>query len=175
MVYGPCTMKVIVDLCTGSGNLALALKATFPDATVYATDTSPDALAVARSNADKNDADILVLEGDLFSPLPVAVRGSIDLLVANPPYLAEVELEQVPADVRMEPHAALVSGPRGDEIVLAIAAQLEGWLSSEGLFALEVSEFHASSIVKRFQHLDAVAVADLTGRDRFVMSRALVD
>ena len=167
--------SIIVDLCTGSGNLAIALKRTFPDATVYATDLSPEAAAVARSNADKNDADILVLEGDLFSPLPVAVRGSIDLLVANPPYLAEVELEQVPADVRMEPHAALVSGPRGDEIVLAIAAQLEGWLSSEGLFALEVSEFHASSILKRFQHLDAVAVADLTGRDRFVMSRALVD
>jgi release factor glutamine methyltransferase len=167
--------SIIVDLCTGSGNLAIALKRTFPDAAVYATDLSSDAAAVARLNAGRNGANVLVFEGDLFSPLPAELRGSIDLLVANPPYLAEVELEQVPADVRMEPHQALVAGTRGDEIVSAIADQLERWLSSDGLFAVEVSEFHATSVLEKFQHLDAVTVADLTGRDRFVMSRALVD
>jgi release factor glutamine methyltransferase len=167
--------EVIVDLCTGSGNLAIALKRTHPDAEVYATDLSPDAAAVARLNAERNDADIGVLVGNLFDPLPRDLQGSVDLLVANPPYLADVELAQVPADVRMEPHMALVSGPRGDESVTAIAEQLERWLSPSGRFAVEVSEFHAANVLSRFAHLDAMLVADLTGRDRFVMSRALVD
>lgn len=167
--------EVVVDLCTGSGNLAIALKRTHRDAAVYATDLSPDAVAVASMNADRNDADVLVFEGDLFAPLPHDLQGTVDLIVANPPYLAAVELDQVPADVRSEPHMALVSGPRGDETVVAIAEQMGTWLSPSGRFAVEVSEFHAGGVLAHFAHLDAVLVPDLTGRPRFVMSRTLVE
>jgi len=105
--------RVIVDLCTGSGNLALALAATFPDADVYAVDLSPDAVEVARSNTERNNLTIEFLYGDLFEPLPEVIKGSVDVLVCNPPYLAANELAKVPSDVLREPVLALVSGPRG--------------------------------------------------------------
>ncbi len=171
-VTGP---SIVVDLCTGSGNLAVALGKTFPHADIYATDLSPDAAEVARANVERNNARVTVLEGDLFDPVPDDLRGSVDLVVANPPYLADVEFDRVPADVKMEPRMALVAGPRGDEVVTSIARQLEDWLAPNGQFAVEVSEFHAAKVIGDFAHLDAVMVPDLAGRDRFVMSRTLVE
>jgi len=165
MVSSP---KMIVDLCTGSGNLALACKATFPDASVYATDLSADAIAVATSNAHSNGLDVNILTGDLFEPLPSTLRSKVDVLVANPPYLADDELSGVPPDVRREPTMALVSGPQGDEIVYRIAEGLGAWLRPGGLFAIEVSEFHAHRVVGFFAQHDARVVQDLTGRDRYV-------
>lgn len=167
--------QVIVDLCTGSGNLAIALKRAFPEAEVYGTDLSADALVVAHDNAERNGVDVRLLEGDLFAPLPDELRGSVDLLVANPPYLADMELGQVPSDVLQEPHMALVSGPGGDEIVSAIAADIGEWLSPTGQFAIEVSEFHASKVAGRFSGFGAKVVEDLSGRERFVMSVSLVE
>ncbi len=81
--------KVIIDLCTGSGNLAIALKATFPNAIVYATDLSSDAVDVARANARRAGLDVSVFHGDLFEPLPDHLAGRVDLIVSNPPYIAE--------------------------------------------------------------------------------------
>lgn len=167
--------KVIVDLCTGSGNLAIALKRTYPDAAVYATDVSQAALNVAIDNAKRNGTPIDFCRGDLFEPLPTDVKGEVDLLVSNPPYLAEIELEQVPQDVRNEPSMALVAGQRGDEVVTRIAKEVADWLAPGGRFAIEVSEFHASAMAKHFAHLDAQVVNDLTGRERFVMSSSLVE
>jgi release factor glutamine methyltransferase len=167
--------SVIVDLCTGSGNLALALKATFPDAEVYATDLSNDAVAVARLNARKNDLEVTVLDGDLFEPLPDRLRGAVDLLVANPPYLAESEVVDLPRDVLMEPRNALVAGPEGDELVERIGSEAAMWLSLGGTVACEVSEFHAQSVVNYFHDIEASVVKDLTGRDRFVVGVRVVE
>ncbi len=88
--------RVIVDLCTGSGNLAIALKATFPNAAVYAVDLSSDAVDVARANARRAGLDVTVLNGDLFAPLPGHLAGRVDLVVSNPPYIAEHEFERSP-------------------------------------------------------------------------------
>lgn len=159
---------VIVDLCTGSGNLALALAATFPDAVVYAVDVSPDAVAVARSNAERNDLEIEVLIGDLFDPLPEAIVGSVDVLISNPPYLAAHELANVALDVLQEPELALVSGPHGDEILAAIAAEASAWLSPRGILACEISEFDGSGIAQLFEGYDPSIGLDLTGRQRYV-------
>ena len=160
--------SVIVDLCTGSGNLALALAATFPDADVYAVDLSPDAVAVARSNADRNELAVEFLIGDLFEPLPAAIKGSVDLLVSNPPYLAEHELADVPLDVLHEPEMGLVSGPDGDEVLAAIAAEASEWLSPDGILACEISEFHGDRITHLFERYSPSIGVDLTGRERYV-------
>lgn len=165
MVENP---HVIVDLCTGSGNLALALAATFPSAEVFAADISRDAAEVARANAKRNNLSIEVLIGDLFEPLPETIKGSVDVLVANPPYLAEHELAGVPLDVLREPEMALVSGPRGDETLSAIAAEASEWLSPNGVIACEISEFNVDRTVDLFERYDPTIGLDLAGRERYV-------
>lgn len=161
--------SVIVDLCTGSGNLALALAATFPVADVYAVDLSEEAAAVARENAMHTDFSIHVLTGDLFDPLPDRIRGSVDLLVSNPPYLAASELAGLPFDVLAEPETALVSGPEGDEVLAAIAAGAGEWLSPGAVLACEISEFHGDRIMQLFDRYDPTILLDLTGRERYVL------
>ncbi len=160
---------VIVDLCTGSGNLALALAAVHPNADVFAVDLSPDAADVARKNARTNELNVSVLVGDLFDPLPESLRGRVDLLVANPPYLAARELADLPADVLAEPGMALVAGPLGDEVLERIAKQAGDWLAPGGLIACEISEFHGDRIAALFQDYDAEIRRDLNGRDRYVI------
>ena len=167
--------SVIVDLCTGSGNLALAFKATFPDADVYATDLSDEAIALAIINAGRNDLDVTFLRGDLFEPLPTELKGTVDLLIANPPYLATSEMADLPHDVLREPASALVAGPVGDEIVERIGVEASRWLAQGGTVACEVSEFHARTVIDNFRDVEATIVKDLTGRDRFVIGVRSVD
>ncbi len=160
---------VIVDLCCGSGNLALALAATFPLARVFAIDISSDAAEVTALNATRNELDIEVLVGDLFDPLPESVAGSVDLLIANPPYLAQHELQSLPVDVQCEPTLALRGGIRGDEIVARIAAGARRWLAPDGLVFCEVSEFDTDRYAAHFSDLGGVVHTDLSGKPRFVV------
>ena len=162
--------KVIVDLCTGSGNLAIALKATFPNAIVYATDLSSDAVDLARQNARRAGLDVTVLHGDLFEPLPNHLTGRVDLIVSNPPYIAEHELSDLPVDVRdHEPVTALIAGPVGDEILKRVANSASEWLSPVGVIACEISEFHGDAVAEHFSALDGEIRIDLSGKDRFVI------
>jgi release factor glutamine methyltransferase len=164
---------VIVDLCTGSGNLALALKHTFPDAAVYATDRSEEAAALARENARAASLDVTVLEGNLFDPLPEHLRGRVDLIVANPPYLAASELAGLQPEVRdHEPTIALVAGPDGDEVLSAIAAEAADWLAPGGVIVCEISEFHGPQTAGHFAGLGGEIHHDLAGKDRFVVGGA---
>ena len=167
--------SVIVDLCTGSGNLALAFKATFPDADVYATDLSDEAISLATVNARRNDLDVTFVCGDLFDPLPLELKGKVDLLIANPPYLATSEIADLPQDVLREPRGALVAGPVGDEVVERIGVEGSSWLSQAGTLACEVSEFHAQTVIDHFRGIEAAVVQDQTGRNRFVVGVRSVD
>ncbi len=161
--------SVIVDLCTGSGNLALALASVHPDASVYAVDLSGDAAAVALENARRNGLDVVVLTGDLYEPLPEHLLGSVDLLVANPPYLAADEVANLPPDVLAEPRGALVAGERGDEVLERIAADVHRWLQPGGVVICEISEYAVERSLAHFENLDAVVEKDLTGTERFVV------
>ena len=164
---------VIVDLCTGSGNLAIALKATFPSATVFAVDLSEDAVDVARANARAAGLDVTVFHGDLFEPLPANLSGKVDLVISNPPYVAEHELDDLPADVREnEPIAALIAGPVGDEVLARIAAEASEWLSPDGIIACEISEFLGPVIAEHFAPLAGEIRIDLSGKERFVIGVA---
>ena len=165
--------SVIVDLCTGSGNLAIALKAAFPSATVYAVDLSEDAVDVARANARTAGLDVTVCHGDLFEPLPANIAGRVDLVVSNPPYIAEHELNDLPPDVRdHEPVAALVAGPVGDEVLARIATAAPEWLAPGGIIACEVSEFHGQVVAGHFSALGGEIRIDLSGKERFVIGAA---
>lgn len=167
--------SVIVDLCTGSGNLAVALAASFPDAQVFATDIAPAAAEAARENARLNGVAVTVLDGDLFGPLPADIRGRVDLVVANPPYLSEDELADVPGDVSREPKLALVGGEAGPEIVERIANDVATWLKPAGVVLCEISEFDAQQTLGLFDLLAAELRTDMFGKDRFVVAHARVE
>ena len=113
--------------------------------------------------------------GDLYAPLPSDLRGRVDLLVANPPYLAEREYDTVPSDVKCEPRSALVAGPIGDEVLTRIAAQAADWLRPGGVVVCEIGEFHGARIEEAFSSLDGRLVQDLAGKDRFVVGRRRVE
>lgn len=162
--------EVIVDLCTGSGALALALKNEFPGAAVFATDISAEAIEVATANQMKTGLNVYLAEGDLFDPLPAALLGSVDLIVANPPYVAEVDFVDLPRDVQQEPKVALISGPSGLEVIQAIGAGVAEWLRPGGVIVCEIGESQGISASSSFADLPAVVRKDLAGRDRYVVA-----
>jgi len=167
---GPGT--VIVDLGTGSGALALALKHAFPRARVYGVDVSEDALALARENAELTGLDVTFLHGDLFDPLPSELRGRVDLVVSNPPYVAEAEVDALPPDVRdHEPRVALVSGPTGTEILERIADEAFWWVGIGGWVICEIGETQGEAIDPIFGMYDREVRPDLAGRDRILVAR----
>ena len=164
---------VIVDLCTGSGAMALALKSVFPEARVFATDISEDALSLAKENAARLGLDIEFFHGDLFDALPKSISGRIDLLVSNPPYIEEGEWDELPPDVRdHEPRQALVSGPEGTEILERIADDIYRWLGVGGWVLCEIGETQGRRADELFgQWLDTEVRPDLTDRDRILVGR----
>jgi release factor glutamine methyltransferase len=162
--------EVIVDLCTGSGALALALKKEFPAAAVFATDISSDAIEVATANQMKTGLHVYLAEGNLFDPLPAALLGTVDLMVANPPYVAEVDFADLPRDVQKEPRVALVSGPSGLERIQEIGASAAIWLRPGGVLICEIGENQGVSAPSSFVDLPAVVRQDLTGKDRYVVA-----
>jgi ribosomal protein L3 glutamine methyltransferase len=127
----------ILDLCTGSGCLAILAALRFPETTIDATDISPDALEVARANiADYGlEHRITLHEGDLFDPLP---GGSYDLILANPPYVAEEEVAAFPPEYAQEPRLAHVGGEDGMDIVRRILEEAPAFLTPSGGLLCEV-------------------------------------
>lgn len=158
----------VVEVCTGSGAVAAALADERPDLTVVATDVDPRAVAVARRNAPSVD----VRCGDLLDPVDPGWRGAVDVLVANPPYLAEHEIADLPPEVAdHDPRAALVAGPTGAEISDRLLALARDWLAPGGTLLLEVDERRAAQCADRAAAAglcDATCVVDLANRPRFV-------
>jgi release factor glutamine methyltransferase len=126
----------IVDVGTGSGAIAVAVAKQRPDATVFASDVSPDALAVARGNAERNAAAITFLEGDLEAPLKE--HAPFDLITANLPYVAAGDIAGLAPEVRAEPLLALDGGPDGLELVRRLVAAAAALLAPGGALVLEI-------------------------------------
>jgi release factor glutamine methyltransferase len=141
----------VADLGTGSGALALALAAELPQAEVWATDVSPDALAVARANlaaiAPSAASRIHFAEGMWYEALPARLKGRLHVIVSNPPYVTEAELAGLPAEVRdHEPTGALVAGPTGRESLEHLVAGGLGWLQPGGSLVLELAPDQAGPL-----------------------------
>lgn len=161
---------VLVDMCTGSGCLGIALAATFPGTELHMTDISRDALDVASANARRNGVPTKLWRGDGFAALPDELRGRVDCFVANPPYVADAEFDGLESQVRdHEPPLALLGGPDGLGVVRPIAADLATWLRPGGAFAIEIGHGQAEAAGALFADLGGTVVADLNGRERFVV------
>ena len=162
---------VVVDVGTGSGAIALAVTDERPDARVFAVDSSSAAVALARENAAALGLSVEVLLGDLLAPLPASLRGVVDVVVSNPPYVRPDEVASLPAEVLADPETALVGGV---ELVDRLSAEAMTWLRPGGTLALEIGETQGDEVsraVSAAGAIDARVVTDLTGRDRFVVAR----
>lgn len=131
------SIQYILDLCTGSGCIAISTAMVFPDAVVDAVDISPDALEVAKINVERFglEESVHLIESNLFS----ALKGKrYDIIVSNPPYAGQAEYGTLPLEYSHEPFQALVSGEDGLDIVRQILAQAEHYLTPKGILIVEV-------------------------------------
>src|SRR5512138_1387378 len=138
----------LLDLCTGSGAIAISLGLARPGAQVTATDLSEDALAVARENASRlGAAGVTFLAGDLYAPLaPPTPETRFDVIVSNPPYVPRGELDTLSPEVRREPRLALDGGDDGLAISRRIAAEAPAHLRPGGALVLEMHESHLDAL-----------------------------
>lgn len=168
---------VLVDLGTGSGAIALSLAVEVPSGEVWATDRSAGALAVARANLAGSGTlvanRVRLVEGSWFDPLPLLLQGRVDLIVANPPYIADDEV--LPPEVaEWEPPEALRAGPTGLEDIEAIVKQAPGWLTRPGALVVEIAPHQSDAALALADHAgfgSSEVLLDLTGRQRTLVAR----
>ncbi|MFJ9853647.1 putative protein N(5)-glutamine methyltransferase [Streptomyces sp. NPDC101150] len=153
---------VVVDLCCGSGAVGAALGTALDRVELYAADIEPAAVRCARRNIGAVGGE--VYEGDLFAPLPAAIRGRIDVLVANVPYVPSEEVGLLPAEAREhEPLVALDGGADGLDVLRRVTAAAPQWLAPGGHLLVETSERQADRAVETFARsglIPQVAVSD---------------
>jgi release factor glutamine methyltransferase len=148
----------VVDLCCGSGALGQAVQHRNPGITLHSADLDPIAVATARDNLTTP-----VHLGDLFDALPAQLRGHIDVLIANVPYVATAHLPLLPAEARgHEPQLALDGGPDGLTVFRRIAAEAPQWLSPGGVLLSEITEAQQSAAAEAVKRsgLDADSIYD---------------
>ena len=176
---GTDTTALVADLGTGSGAIALALATRLPDVQVWATDRSAAAAAVARANlagAGSAATRVRIAEGDWFDALPDERRGGFELIVSNPPYVAEHELVDLPAEVvHYEPIDALVSGPTGLEAIEHLVAGAPEYLTpGRGTLVLEIAPHQATAaraLAADAGFVEVLVEPDLAGRERVLIAR----
>jgi ribosomal protein L3 glutamine methyltransferase len=136
-IADPDAVAAVLDLCTGSGCLAIIAADVFPSASVDAVDVSADALTVARINVEGYALDdrVSLIESDLFNDVPVR---RYDLIVTNPPYVNDASMDRLPDEYRHEPRTALAGGRDGLDLVRRILAEAANRLTDDGLLVVEV-------------------------------------
>ena len=160
----------ILDLCTGSGAIAIAmykeLEKRGTPCKVTAVDISADALELAKENAVANEADVLFIQSDLFS----RIRGRFDIIITNPPYIPTATVDTLQREVKeYEPRIALDGGEDGMDFYRRIAAEAGKYLTRGGMLIMEVGEGEAQEVVKMFKgQAYAMVSQDFNGIERYV-------
>lgn len=166
-VEEPASVGSVLDLCTGSGCLAILMAHTFPHAQVDAIDISPDALAVARRNiADYGlEGSVHAIESDLFAAVP---GKRYDLILSNPPYVTAAAMAALPAEYRHEPALALAAGEDGLDVVRRILREAADHLTPEGFIAIEVGH-NRNQVEAAFPHLPVVWLDTASSVDKIFL------
>ncbi|MCL4422957.1 MAG: peptide chain release factor N(5)-glutamine methyltransferase [Actinobacteria bacterium] len=169
----------VVDLGTGSGAIALSIASEIPRAAVWATDMSTEALKVASANlaglGGEAATRVQLLEGSWYEPLPSMLIGKVNLVISNPPYVAEMEWDALPEEVReFEPKGALVSGPSGTEALEEVISSSRPWLADPGVLVVEIAPHHSDlvqSLARRVGFALVRVEPDLSHRPRALVAR----
>lgn len=158
----------VLDVGTGTGALALGIKAARLDAAVTASDISADALALAQENAALNRLEVQFHQADLLQ----GVSGPFDLIVSNPPYLPDADQHTADPEVRHDPDLALYAGADGLSVARPLLAQAQKALAANGVLLLELDPRNAPTLAAEARSVGAVAevLPDLAGRERFVQA-----
>lgn len=161
---------IAVDVGTGAGPIALAIADEKPGARVIGTDISAEALDWARINREQLGLDVELIRCDLFEGLPNRLRGRVDVVVANPPYISDHERNALPREVvDHEPGIALFAARDGLEIFERIAVGARGWLRPGGYLVSEIGDRQGATVTRLLEFLGYLQVAirpDLVGRPR---------
>lgn len=162
------TGRKVLDLCTGSGAIAIAVAKELEKknicAEITASDISEDALTLAKENAELNGASVQFIQSDLFEKL----EGEYDIVVSNPPYIPTATVQTLQREVRdFEPHLALDGGEDGLDIYRKIARQAAAHIRAGGTLVMEVGEGEATDVAKLFPQKSMIA-KDFNGVDRYV-------
>lgn len=172
------TNPSVLDLCTGTGCIAIAAAANSSGAQFLATDISEQALEIAKKNAETNGLSerIQFQLSDCFDGLPEG--ATFDIIASNPPYIPDAEIETLDADVRLhEPRLALAGGADGLDFYRKIIEQAPGYLKENGVLLLEFSPEQESALKSLFEDSEqfgkADVKADLAGRARVIVSQKL--
>jgi len=169
--------KLILDLCTGSGCIAVSLAKEIPDCHIYAVDVSEKALYVARENAERHSVvdKITFIQGNLFAPL----RGlslKVDLIVSNPPYVSRDMMKDLQPEIRdYEPEIAVYAGDDGLDFYRRIISESPAYLTQGGHLILEIGYGQAEEIKKLIEQSNAFAdisiTKDFAGIDRVIKAQ----
>jgi release factor glutamine methyltransferase len=165
-----------VDVGTGSGAIALSIAVERPDSSVFATESSAQALGYAMRNAASCDAAVEFFVCDLMTGLPEHLRAAVDLCVSNPPYVPVGARSALPRDVvRHEPHLALFGGDDGLEAIRRLVREARRWLRRGGWLVLEIGDRQGDAVAELMRRAGYDEVSwrpDLAGRERVVEARA---
>lgn len=169
--------EVAVDLGTGSGAIALSLAGELDGVMVHATDVSRDALVVARLNGAGNGiANVTFHEGDWYAALPATLKGTVGLIVSNPPYIAAAERSALAREVvDHEPPRALFAGVDGLDAIRPVVGEARRWLRPNGVLVVEHAPAQGDAVVALARSAGLVEVRDepdLNGRPRALVARA---
>ena len=168
-----CENKNVLDVCTGSGCIIITLAKSTKLNTAVGVDISSKALEVARKNVADLEADVTLIESDLFSN----VEGKFDVIVSNPPYIPTKDIEELEPEVRIhEPLIALDVTEDGLEFYRRIIDDAHKYLNAEGTIIFEIGYDQGeavSTLLKEANYIDVKVIKDLTGRDRVVSGRLI--
>ncbi|ANB73146.1 ribosomal protein L3 N(5)-glutamine methyltransferase [Paraburkholderia phytofirmans OLGA172] len=169
-VEDPEQVSAVLELCTGSGCLAILAAHAFPNADIDAVDLSAPALEVATRNVTdyRLDDRVALFEGDLYAPL---AERRYDVIVSNPPYVNAASMQELPAEYKHEPDMALAGGADGMDIVRRIIAEARNWLTEDGVLVVEIGNERAN-VEAAFGGLDLVWLSTSAGDDNVFLIQA---
>ncbi|CAH2892929.1 MULTISPECIES: 50S ribosomal protein L3 N(5)-glutamine methyltransferase [Paraburkholderia] len=169
-VEDPEQVSAVLELCTGSGCLAILAAHAFPNADIDAVDLSAPALEVAARNVDdyKLEERIALFEGDLYAPL---AERRYDVIISNPPYVNAASMQELPAEYKHEPEMALAGGSDGMDIVRRIIAEARNWLTEDGVLVIEIGN-ERQHVEAAFGGLNLVWLSTSAGDDNVFLIQA---
>jgi ribosomal protein L3 glutamine methyltransferase len=169
-VEDPEQVSAVLELCTGSGCLAILAAHAFPNADIDAVDLSAPALEVATRNVMdyKLEDRIALFEGDLYAPL---AERRYDVIISNPPYVNAASMQELPAEYKHEPEMALAGGADGMDIVRRIIADARNWLTENGVLVIEIGNERAH-VEAAFGGLNLVWLSTSAGDDNVFLIQA---